>query len=191
MLLGQGLTAQVLRGTLVRLIGLGAAGGLPAQGLTPRCRESLELALGEARRCQAGQADTGHLLVGLLQQGENAAKRLITAAGKDPRRLLGEANGSYGAGDRNPDRRRSDREDRAVGPTKLLDQFSRDLTAMAAAGELDPVIGREKELHRVMEILSRRRKNNPALIGEPGVGQTAGGVRPFLHGGRDQVPGRV
>ena len=125
-LLGQGLTAQVLRGTLVRLIGLGAAGGLPAQGLTPRCRESLELALGEARRCQAGQADTGHLLVGLLQQGENAAKRLITAAGKDPRRLLGEANGSYGAGDRNPDRRRSDREDRAVGPTKLLDQFSRD-----------------------------------------------------------------
>ncbi len=172
-LLGQGLTAQVLRGTLVRLIGLGAAGGLPAQGLTPRCRESLELALGEARRCQAGQADTGHLLVGLLQQGENAAKRLITAAGKDPRRLLGEANGSYGAGDRNPDRRRSDREDRAVGPTKLLDQFSRDLTAMAAAGELDPVIGREKELHRVMEILSRRRKNNPALIGEPGVGKTA------------------
>ena len=172
-LLGQGLTAQVLRGTLVRLIGLGAAGGLPAQGLTPRCRESLELALGEARRCQAGQADTGHLLVGLLQQGENAAKRLITAAGKDPRRLLGEANGSYGAGDRNPDRRRSDREDRAVGPTKLLDQFSRDLTAMAAAGELDPVIGREKELHRVMEIHSRRRKNNPALIGEPGVGKTA------------------
>ena len=172
-LLGQGLTAQVLRGTLVRLIGLGAAGGLPAQGLTPRCRESLELALGEARRCQAGQADTGHLLVGLLQQGENAAKRLITAAGKDPRRLLGEANGSYGAGDRNPDRRRSDREDRAVGPTKLLDQFSRDLTAMAAAGELDPVIGREKELHRVMEILSRRRKNNPALIGDPGVGKTA------------------
>ncbi len=172
-LLGQGLTAQVLRGTLVRLIGLGAAGGLPAQGLTPRCRESLELALGEARRCQAGQADTGHLLVGLLQQGENAAKRLITAAGKDSRRLLGEANGSYGAGDRNPDRRRSDREDRAVGPTKLLDQFSRDLTAMAAAGELDPVIGREKELHRVMEILSRRRKNNPALIGEPGVGKTA------------------
>ena len=172
-LLGQGLTAQVLRGTLVRLIGLGAAGGLPAQGLTPMCRESLELALGEARRCQAGQADTGHLLVGLLQQGENAAKRLITAAGKDPRRLLGEANGSYGAGDRNPDRRRSDREDRAVGPTKLLDQFSRDLTAMAAAGELDPVIGREKELHRVMEILSRRRKNNPALIGEPGVGKTA------------------
>ena len=168
-LLSSGLTDQILRSTLIRLIGLGRAGGLPTQGLTPRCRECLELALGEARRHQALRADTGHLLAGLLRQEDSAAKRVITAAGKDPRQLLGSAVPSFGTADR----RRADREERPVTSTKLLDQFSRDLTALAAAGELDPVIGREKEVKRAIEILSRRRKNNPALIGEPGVGKTA------------------
>ena len=169
-----GLTAEALRGALVRLIGLGAAGGLPTQGLTPRCQECLELALSEARRCQAQRADTGHLLTGLLRQSDSAAGRVIIAAGKDPRRLLGDLTASFGASDPRPlERRRPEREDRPGSSTKLLDQFSRDLTALAAAGELDPVIGREKEVHRVIEILARRRKNNPALIGEPGVGKTA------------------
>jgi len=167
-----GLTAQTIRGTLVRLVGLGSAGGLPSQGLTPRCREALELALSEARRRQAQRADTGHLLTGLLRQTDSAASRVIQAAGRDPRRLLGDMSGAFGAYEpRSIDRRRPEREERS--PTKLLDQFSRDLTALAANGELDPVIGREKELHRVIEILARRRKNNPALIGEPGVGKTA------------------
>ena len=169
-----GLTAEALRGALVRLIGLGAAGGLPTQGLTPRCQECLELALSEARRCQAQRADTGHLLTGLLRQSDSAAGRVIIAAGKDPRRLLGDLTASFGASDPRPlERRRPEREDRPGSSTKLLDQFSRDLTALAAAGDLDPVIGREKEVHRVIEILARRRKNNPALIGEPGVGKTA------------------
>ena len=168
-LLSAGLTDRILRDALVRLIGLGTAGGLPTQGLTPRCRECLELALGEARRQQALRADTGHLLAGMLRQEDSAAKRVITAAGKDPRQLLGSAVPSFGTADR----RRMDREERPVTSTKLLDQFSRDLTALAAAGELDPVIGREKEVKRTIEILSRRRKNNPALIGEPGVGKTA------------------
>ncbi len=167
-LLSYGLTAELLRRSLIRLIGLGAAGGLPNQGLTPRCREALELALGEARRQQAVRADTGHLLAGLLRQQDNAAQRVIAAAGKDPRQMLGAASPLFGA---NP--RRPEREERPPSTTKLLDQFSRDLTALAAAGELDPVIGREKEVRRVIEILSRRRKNNPALIGEPGVGKTA------------------
>ncbi len=169
-----GLSAEVLRGTLVRLIGLGAAGGLPSQGLTPRCLECLELALTEARRCQASRADTGHLLTGLLRLNDSAAGRVILAAGKDPRRLLGDVSSSFGVSDPRPlERRRPEREERPGSPTKLLDQFSRDLTALAAAGKLDPVIGREKEVRRVIEILARRRKNNPALIGEPGVGKTA------------------
>lgn len=168
-----GLSAPVLRSALVALAGLGAAGGLPTQGLTPRCRECLELALSEARRCQSLQADTGHLLTGLLRQQDNAASRVITAAGWDPRRLLGSVSANFGAADPQPlERKRPDREERPSA-TKLLDQFSRDLTALAAVGELDPVIGREKEVRRVVEILSRRRKNNPALIGEPGVGKTA------------------
>ena len=167
-----GLTAELLRAALVRLVGLGAAGGLPSQGLTPRCRECLELALSEARRCQSSRADTGHLLTGLLRQNDSAAARVIAAAGKDPRQLLGDVTCAFGAYDPRPlDRRRPEREDHPT--TKLLDQFSRDLTALAASGGLDPVIGREKEVRRVIEILSRRRKNNPALIGEPGVGKTA------------------
>lgn len=173
-LFSAGLTAQVLRGALVRLIGLGAAGGLPSQGLTPRCRECLELALRDARRCQAQRADTGHLLTGLLLQRDSAAGRVIAAAGKDPRRLLGGVTAAFGAEQpRSAERRRPEREERPGSSTKLLDQFSRDLTALAAAGELDPVAGREAEVNRVVEILARRRKNNPALIGEPGVGKTA------------------
>lgn len=168
-----GLSAPVLRSALVGLAGLGSAGGLPSQGLTPRCRECLELALGEARRSQSLQADTGHLLAGLLRQQGSAASRVILAAGRDPRRLLGSAGASFGAADPRPlERRKPEREERPSA-TKLLDQFSRDLTALAAAGELDPVVGREKEVRRVIEILARRRKNNPALIGEPGVGKTA------------------
>ena len=169
-----GLSAPILRSALVGLAGLGSAGGLPSQGLTPRCRECLELALGEARRCQSPQADTGHLLTGLLRQQGCAANRVIVAAGRDPRRLLGNVSANWGAADPRPtERKRPDREERPSGATKLLDQFSRDLTALASAGELDPVVGREKEVARVVEILSRRRKNNPALIGEPGVGTTA------------------
>ena len=169
-----GLSAEVLRTALVRLTGLGAAGGLPSQGLTPRCRECLELALNEARRCQAPRVDTGHLLSGLLQQRDSAAGRLISAVGKDPRRLLGDVTASFGAVEpRNTERRRSEREDRSGTSTKLLDQFSRDLTALAASGSLDPVVGREQEVNRMVEILARRRKNNPALIGDPGVGKTA------------------
>ncbi len=167
-----GLSPEVLRGALVRLVGLGTSGNLPSQGLTPRCRECLELALAEARRCQAKQADTGHLLTGLLRPGDSAASRVILSAGKDPRRILGDVTNSFGAYDsKPPERRREDRGGNAS--TKLLDQFSRDLTALAANRELDPVVGREREVRRVIEILSRRRKNNPALIGEPGVGKTA------------------
>lgn len=169
-----GLSVELLRGALIRLIGLGATGGLPAQGLTPRCRECLELSLSEAKRCQAPQVDTGHLLTGLLRQDDSAANRVIASAGKDPRRLLGIVSASFGLSDpRNTERRRPEREERPNSSTKLLDQFSRDLTALASAGELDPVIGREEEVRRVVEILARRRKNNPALIGEPGVGKTA------------------
>lgn len=166
-----GLSPEVLRNALVRLVGLGTAGGLPTQGLTPRCRECLELALNEARRCQAPKADTGHLLTGLLRPTDSAASRVVQTAGRDPRRLLGDVSGGFGAYDaRIQDRRR---EERQSAPTKLLDQFSRDLTALAQAGALDPVVGREREVERVIEILARRRKNNPALIGEPGVGKTA------------------
>ena len=98
----------------------------------------------------------------------------MTAAGKDPRWLLVTVSAAFGMPDSRPiERRRPEREEYSSGSTRLLDQFSRDLTALAVSGALDPVIGRDKEVKRVIEILARRRKNNPALIGEPGVGKTA------------------
>ena len=171
-----GLSAEVIRGALCRLVGVGAPVGPPAQGLTPRARECLELALQEAGKSKLPQADTGHLLTGLLRLDDCAAVRLLRYAGRDPRRMLGDVTASFGAG-AGDDARSAERKAR-VSPddrpsTRLLSQFSRDLTALAAEGTLDPVIGREKEVRRIMEILSRRRKNHPALIGEPGVGKTA------------------
>lgn len=169
-----GLTVEVLREALVSLTGLGVGGGLPTQGLTPRCRECLALAMTEAKRVKSSKLHTGHLLSGLLQLTDSSARSLISSAGKDPRWLLGIVTASFGLPDARPlDRRRPEREEHPASSTRLLDQFSRDLTALAASEVLDPVIGRAKEVKRVIEILARRRKNNPALIGEPGVGKTA------------------
>lgn len=167
-----GLTVEVLRNALIGLTGFGVGGALPSQGLTPRCRECLGLAMTEAKRDKAAKLHTGHLLSGLLQLTDSSARSLVAAAGKDPRWLLSTVTASFGLSDSRPLERRRP-EEHPAGATRLLDQFSRDLTALAANESLDPVIGREKEVKRVIEILARRRKNNPALIGEPGVGKTA------------------
>lgn len=169
-----GLTVEILREALIRLNGLGLGSGLPAYGLTPKSQACLTLAISEARRTKSVRLHTGHLLSGLLLSSDSTAERLVRLAGQDPRRLLGKVTASFGLPDTRPsERRKAEREDRPASSTRLLDQFSRDLTALAAAETLDPVIGRKEELRRVIEILSRRRKNNPALIGEPGVGKTA------------------
>lgn len=169
-----GLTVEILRNALVGITGFGVGGTLPSQGLTPRCRECLGLAIAEAKRDKTPKLHTGHLLSGLLQLTDSSARSLVTAAGKDPRWLLSTVTASFGLSDSRPlERRRPEREEHPTSATRLLDQFSRDLTALAADEALDPVIGREKEVKRVIEILARRRKNNPALIGDPGVGKTA------------------
>lgn len=169
-----GLTVDILRETLIRLNGLGLGNGLPAYGLTPKSQACLTLAISEARRTKSVRLHTGHLLSGLLLSSDSTAERLVRLAGQDPRRLLGKVTASFGLPDTRPsERRKAEREDRPASSTRLLDQFSRDLTALAATETLDPVIGRKEEVRRVIEILSRRRKNNPALIGEPGVGKTA------------------
>lgn len=169
-----GLTVEILREALIRLNGLGLGSGLPAYGLTPKSQACLTLAISEARRTKSVRLHTGHLLSGLLLSSDSTAERLVRLAGQDSRRLLGKVTASFGLPDTRPsERRKAEREDRPASSTRLLDQFSRDLTALAAAETLDPVIGRKEELRRVIEILSRRRKNNPALIGEPGVGKTA------------------
>ena len=116
---------------------------------------------------------TEHLLLGLLREGDGVAARVLTGSGLDLRKLYSDVTAALG-GDPSPQPRSRPRPEREYGgDTKLLNQFSRDLTHMAYNNMLDPVIGREKEVRRVIQILSRRTKNNPALIGEPGVGKTA------------------
>ncbi|MGN1001682.1 MAG: ATP-dependent Clp protease ATP-binding subunit [Oscillospiraceae bacterium] len=183
---GQGVASKVLKqaglesdgvqASIARLVGVGAPGGLPSQGLTPRCKKIIELAIAEANRLGHHYVGTEHLLMGLLREGDGVAARVLTGSGLDLRKLYADVSAALGgggpSGQPRSSRPRPERE-YGGGDTKLLDQFSRDLTRLAYNGSLDPVIGREAEVRRVIQILSRRTKNNPALIGEPGVGKTA------------------
>lgn len=172
-----GLDPETIRAAIARSIGLGAPGTAPSQGLTPRCRRIVELAASESVRTGARKVGTEHLLLGLLREGDGAAHRVLRSSGVDAKRLYDDLAGLLGGGPaplyRPQARPKPERESTERGENKLLEQFTRDLTALAAAGGLDPVIGRDRELRRVIQILSRRQKNNPALIGEPGVGKTA------------------
>jgi ATP-dependent Clp protease ATP-binding subunit ClpC len=157
---------------IVRAVGRGMAGGDPEQGLTPRARSAVELAANEAGRAYAPLIDSEHLLLGLLRDGGNMAVRILATAGVDPRRLYNNVRRLMSETPREPaGKLQAVKQDREKG--KGLSEFTRDLTEMAREGKLDPVIGREQEIRRTIQILSRRTKNNPVLIGEPGVGKTA------------------
>ncbi len=180
---GEGLACRVLRRAgleepAVTELVTSAAGrgvpGPPAQGLTPKAKRGIELACSDAARLGHNFVGTEHILMGILRQSDCAGTKAVEEAGIDPNRLYTdvmdiferpEYRAQAAEGPTRPASRRSD--------TKTLDQFSRDLTELAARGRLDPVVGRERELERVIQILSRRTKNNPVLIGEPGVGKTA------------------
>ena len=170
-----GADSECLRAAVVRQVGTGSAGRRPCQGLTPRCRRAVELAAGEGARLGARHIGTEHLLLGLLGAGEGAGLQALAGAGVDPAHLRAALLGAMGGAPPGPARtgRAPKQPYTERGDAKLLEQFAKDLTRQAAAGLLDPVVGREEELRRVIQILSRRQKNNPALIGEPGVGKTA------------------
>ncbi len=174
-LLGAGLSPEDIRAAIARMVGTGAPGSRPSQGLTPRCKKIIELSLSEAARLGHHYVGTEHLLLGILREGDGVAARVLAAAGTEPRRLYNDLMAAMG-GESSPPPFRSGgkpREREYPAESKLLEQFGRDLTRMAASGLLDPVVGRDKEIDRLIQILSRRQKNNPALIGEPGVGKTA------------------
>ena len=141
---------------------------------TPRAKKVLELSLREALQLGHSYIGTEHMLLGLVREGEGVAATVLVSLGAD----LGRARASYPAHVGQPGegvgRRESGRQlgDSPSG-SPVLDQFGRNLTQLARDGKLDPVIGRAKEIERVMQVLSRRTKNNPVLIGEPGVGKTA------------------
>lgn len=169
-LTGAGLDAETVDARVAQLVGVGANGCPPCQGLTPACCRCLELAAEEAGGRGYQTVGSGHLLLGLLRLREGAAAQLFQAVGIDAAQLYRQALASLGE-TRDPKPR--GREPEPLRESRLLDQFSKDLTFEAARGGLDPVCGREAELERVIEILCRRSKNNPVLLGDPGVGKTA------------------
>ena len=170
-LTGAGVTDKALCEAIRKSVGAGLPGLDPTQGLTPRARRGVELAVEEALRCGERCVSTEHLLAGILKEGNNMAVRTLRAAGVDTRHLYALLMQRQSD---NP--RRSGVRDRSIPreeASKTLRECSRDLTAEARMGRLDPVIGRDAEINRMIQILSRRTKNNPCLLGEPGVGKTA------------------
>ena len=173
-LLGEaGADSRSLRAAVVQLVGAGAPGPTLRQGLTPRCCQVIRRAAEECRRLGGPAVGAEHLLLGVLLEPDSSAARLLGACEVDREGLRRAVHAALGGEEGVPRPIRSREPERVSGDTRQLDQCARDLTRMAAEGRLDPVIGREEELGRVIQILSRRTKNNPALIGEPGLGKTA------------------
>ena len=182
---GSGVAAEVLAANnieldkLLELINELVAPGediavLDRDGETPRTQAVLERAEEIAERFDCDEIGTEHLLLSMIKEGDCAACRLLNTMGANPQKLFVDILGAMGE---DPARYRDEiqrgRADNSASQTPTLDQYSRDLTALARAGMLDPVIGRKNETERVLQILCRRGKNNPCLIGEPGVGKTA------------------
>ena len=168
-----GVTDEALVKQIEDLSGRGTPDASAPQGMTPRTKRIIELSIRAAAQMGTGYVGTEHLLLGILNEGQNVALTALANLKVTPQMLvekLQEALGGAQQGDF--------AENGAPGAAgsasgDALSQFGRDLTAAAKEGKLDPVIGREKEIQRVIQILSRRTKNNPALIGDPGVGKTA------------------
>lgn len=178
LLSGQGLDMASLTRLVAAEMGSGAPGA-PEQGLTSNAAAAIECAAEEARRLGQGYVGTEHLLLGVLRLPDCAAVRLLNASGRAPDTIYTEILDLFGSPESRPGRQESGRSQAPFRPpyrraeTRVLDQYSRDLTLIAGGGGADPVVGREREISRVIQILSRRTKNNPVLVGEPGVGKTA------------------
>jgi ATP-dependent Clp protease ATP-binding subunit ClpC len=175
------ITVERVRAQVVRIVGSGeevTSGQIP---FTPRAKKVLELALREALSLGHNYIGTEHILLGLVRENEGVAARILLDFDADSEKIRnevirmlsgpggrrqGQGAGSGGSGS-------SGAPGEGKKSSKLLDQFGRNLTKLAADGKLDPCVGRETEIERIMQILSRRTKNNPVLIGEPGVGKTA------------------
>ncbi|MBP5222892.1 MAG: ATP-dependent Clp protease ATP-binding subunit [Lachnospiraceae bacterium] len=142
------------------------------EGYSPRAQRILEEAHAQAQRFGQKETGTEHLLLAIIKEGENVALRLMNAMNVNVQKVYVDTLLAIGQ-DGNLYKEDLGRRAQGKGKTSTLEQYSRDLTALARDGKLDPVIGREDEIKRVIQILSRRTKNNPCLIGEPGVGKTA------------------
>ena len=176
----EGVAAKVLTNLSVELpkvrsavefiIGRGERTANGEIGLTPRAKKVIELAVDEARRLNHNYIGTEHLLIGLMREGEGVPAGVLESLGVTLDKIRAETSRILS---QNVQQSQSSGSGRSQSRTPTLDQLGIDLTAAARAGKLDPTVGREKEIQRVTQILSRRTKNNPVLVGEPGVGKTA------------------
>ncbi len=167
------ITVEEVRAQVARIVGQGdevTTGQIP---FTPRAKKVLELALREALSLGHNYIGTEHILLGLVRENEGVAARILLDFDADAEKIRNEIIRMLSG----PGRRQSGAGGAPAGEksksSKLLDQFGRNFTKQASEGKLDPVVGRQTEIERIMQILSRRQKNNPVLIGEPGVGKTA------------------
>ncbi len=174
-LIQNGVTEEKVMRLVEQLITGGNVEVADVMDYTPRSRRILELAGREALRFRAQAIGTEHLLIAILRESDCVAVRLLNTLGVNIQKLYSDILGAMGldtSAARNEFGSKSGRNKRKSA-TPTLDQYSRDLTTLAREGKLDPVVGRNDEITRVVQILSRRTKNNPCLIGEPGVGKTA------------------
>jgi len=184
---GEGIAAQALesldidlasvRDEVVKIIGQGQqspSGHIP---FTPRAKKVLELSLREALQLGHNYIGTEHILLGLIREGEGVAAQVLQQLGAELQKVrqtvIQLLSGPGGSEEQSPKGAGAGGRESSSSGSTILDQFGRNLTSAASEGKLDPVIGRTREIERVMQILSRRTKNNPVLIGEPGVGKTA------------------
>jgi ATP-dependent Clp protease ATP-binding subunit ClpC len=180
-----GISLEAVRAQVEEIIGQGGSSPSGHIPFTPRAKKVLELSLREALQLGHNYIGTEHILLGLIREGEGVAAQVLVKLGADLSRvrqqviqLLSGYQGPQGkgeapAGGREATSERGGKEEGDKGGSQILDQFGRNMTQLAREKKLDPVIGRAREMERVMQILSRRTKNNPVLIGEPGVGKTA------------------
>ena len=171
----QNITDEDILQEIEMLIGTGEAiEDRDALGFTPRSKRVIENAFIEARKLGSEYIGTEHLLIGIMREGDSVAVRIMMDLNIDPRRLYNEIVKVINEDEADANSNRStDKNSGSFNSTPTLNQFGSDLTKQAKEGKLDPVIGRKNEIDRVIQILSRRTKNNPCLIGEPGVGKTA------------------
>ena len=168
---GLEVSVEEVRAAVVRIVGSGEESPQGQIPFTPRAKKVLELALREALSLGHNYIGTEHILLGLVREDEGVAARILLDLDAEPEKIRNEVMRALSG----PGRRSAQSAGGSEGKraAKVLDQFGRNLTKLAEEGKLDPCIGRQTEIERVMQILSRRTKNNPVLIGEPGVGKTA------------------
>ena len=172
----QGISAEDILNEIEMLIGTGEPlSQEESLGFTPRSKRIIENAFIEARRLGSEFIGTEHILIGIMREGDSVAVRIMMDLNMDPRKLYNEIAKviNEDGTDSNAAKSNNDKNLGSYNSTPTLNQFGTDLTKKAREGKLDPVIGRKTEIDRVTQILSRRTKNNPCLIGEPGVGKTA------------------